>query len=109
MIPQPMGSAEVDKFDVIIALAKIFFEHNVFRFDVNVRNTDGVKIIGTLQQPHHNKLDDIAPAADTTPLHVIDVRVQRGMEPLKSDAEVLVPLEVSVNNHTVMLAVQLCL
>ena len=54
-------------------------------------------------------LDDVAFAANTAPLLVINVRVQRGMEPLKSNAEVFVPFKVSVNNDTVILAIQLCL
>ena len=54
-------------------------------------------------------LDDIAFAANTAPLLVINVRVQRGMELFKSNAEVFVPFKVPVNNDTEILAAQLCL
>ena len=72
-------------------------------------DANGVEKIDTAQQPKNDMLDDVAFAANAAPFLVINVRVQRGMELFKSNAEVLIPFKVPVNDHAVILAAQLCL
>ncbi len=72
-------------------------------------DANGVEKIDTAQQPKNDMLDDVAFAANAAPLLVVNVGVQRGMELFKSNAEVLIPFKVPVNDHAVILAAQLCL
>ena len=74
-----------------------------------MRNADRVKKADATQETKNDVLNDVAFAADTAPLLVINVEMESRMEFLKSYAKVLVPFKISVNNHTVVLAAKLCL
>ncbi len=74
MSREPGGCAKVDELHLIIARCTgIFYEHDVFRLDVDVRNTNRVKITHTSQQTKNDMLYDVAFAAYHAPLLVMNI------------------------------------
>ncbi len=74
MSREPGGCAKVNELHLIIAgSARIFYEHNVFRLDVNVRNANRVKITNASQKTKNDMLYDVALAADYAPFLIINI------------------------------------
>ncbi len=104
---EPCGSTKINELQLKIACcSRIFNEHDVFGFYVDVGNANRVQITDAPQQPKDDVLYYIAFAADATPLLVVNVRVQRRMKLFKSNTKVLVPFKIAVNNGTEILAAQ---
>ncbi len=81
---KPGGCTKVNELHLIITRrTRILYEHDVFRLDINVRDTNRVKIADASQQAENDVLNDVTFTTDTTPLLVINVEMQSRMEFLK--------------------------